>query len=385
MAAAATTASCSGQTGQTAKTVRAYSPEMNHMEMLSMTQQPGWSLLAGTQWLGTAYTNVVKGVNEQLNACFCSDGGRSYTQSPMFKSGTSDGKSIYLNLMSTVDYLDFVFRRQFPVIKDAVRTKVKTLEQYTEEERRELEEMRVKYYNAAVQYIAQSPGREYVHLRGVTADRVTVEYEFVQDGETVRHSMEAVMTAMYQDFRGPYLNSSDIIWGQRQLLTVTAPAKSFDRAMKDVERMTSTVRFNEQYVAAIDHITMQGIQRSQQDSQRIMNEMAQAEIRHQQNMARQIQETHEYVMRVQRESFANQQASSQRVSQGWRDAIVGVDRYVGVDGEVLEVPVSMGSKVWQSADGGTIYTSDSYLFNPVDFAMDKDGNLTEFRQLQLLK
>jgi hypothetical protein len=45
----------------------------------------------------------------------------------------------------------------------------------------------------------------------------------------------------------------------------------------------------------------------------------------------------------------------------------------------------MGSKAWQSADGGTIYTSDSYLFHAVDNLYDKNGNLQEFRQLQLLK
>ena len=74
-----------------------------------------------------------------------------------------------------------------------------------------------------------------------------------------------------------------------------------------------------------------------------------------------------------------------RVNQGWRDAIVGVDRFMGADGKVVEVPVSMGSKVWQSADAGTILTSDRYLFQPIDNLYDKNGNLQEFRQLQLMK
>ena len=63
---------CGGQTGggiqsvlaQQPKTVRAYAPEMNNMEMLSMTQLPGWQLLAGTQWIGNMYCTSVKGVNE---------------------------------------------------------------------------------------------------------------------------------------------------------------------------------------------------------------------------------------------------------------------------------------------------------------------------------
>jgi hypothetical protein len=41
--------------------------------------------------------------------------------------------------------------------------------------------------------------------------------------------------------------------------------------------------------------------------------------------------------------------------------------------------------VWQHAESGTIYSSDSYLFRAVDYLPDKDGIEREFRQLQLLK
>ncbi|MDR2711475.1 MAG: hypothetical protein LBB65_09205 [Burkholderiales bacterium] len=76
--------------GEQRKTVRAFSPEMNNMEMLSMTQQPDWQILAGTQWLGTTYINTIKGTNEKLNAGFFWDGNRNYTQARTGRSGTME-------------------------------------------------------------------------------------------------------------------------------------------------------------------------------------------------------------------------------------------------------------------------------------------------------
>jgi len=46
--------------------------------------------------------------------------------------------------------------------------------------------------------------------------------------------------------------------------------------------MLSTVRFNEAYITALNSIVMQGIQRNEAETRHIQNEMAQAEVRHQQ-------------------------------------------------------------------------------------------------------
>jgi hypothetical protein len=197
--------------------------------------------------------------------------------------------------------------------------------------------------------------------------------------------MDVFISATYTDFRGPYLNISTIQWCQNYLLTGTAPVKNKEKVEKDLKKMLSSIQWNEQYIAALNNIVMEGMRRNDAETRRIQNEMAQAEIRHQQNMARQIQETNDYVNRTRQEVYANRQASQERINQGWHDAIIGVDRYMGTDGKVVEVPVSMGNKVWQNAEAGTIYTSDSYLFNSVANLPDKDGIVREFRQLQLLK
>ncbi|GHT43854.1 hypothetical protein FACS189438_1850 [Bacteroidia bacterium] len=378
--------SCNGQTVlEQAKTVRACSPDMGNMEMLSMTQPPGWSLLAGTQWTGNSYTNSIKGVNDKLGAAFFIDMNRPYMQTPMFKSGTTDGKTVYLDLMSAADYLDFVFRRQFSHVANAKRTQLKTLGQYSEAERQQLEQQRQATYNSTVNYLAQSSGGSFTRVVKQTADRALAEYKWVQDGDTIVHSMEVIIGASFQEIRSAYLNTTQILWSQNTLWTATAPAKNIKQMEKDFAQMIPTIKFNDQYIAALNNRVREGMQRNEAETRRIQNEMAVAEVRHQQNMARQIMETQEYVANARREVNANRQASMERINQGWTDAIKGVDRYVGTDGKVVEVPVSMGSKVWQSAEGGTIYTSDSYLFSPVANLPDKDGIVREFRQLQLLK
>jgi hypothetical protein len=149
--------------------------------------------------------------------------------------------------------------------------------------------------------------------------------------------------------------------------------------------MLQTIKFNEQYTAACNNIVKQGIAYNDAQTRRIMNEMTVSEMQHRQKMAGMMQETNDYIANNRREVNANRQASMERINNGWRDAIVGVDRFVGTDGKVLEVPTSAGHNVWQSAEGGTIYSSDSYIFSPVAGLPDKDGVVREFRQLQLLK
>jgi hypothetical protein len=149
--------------------------------------------------------------------------------------------------------------------------------------------------------------------------------------------------------------------------------------------MISSIQINDAYKAALDNIVMQGMQREDAIMRRRVNEMAQAEVNHQRRMTQMMTETNEYIANVQRESFANQRASQNRISEGWTDAITGVNRFIGSDGKVVQVPVSAGSHAWQSADGGTIVTSDSYLFKAVDNLYDKDGRVAEFREMQLLK
>ncbi len=367
------------------KTVCAYAPEMNNMEMLCMTQMPGWKLLAGTQWIGNSFCNSIKGVNENLNATFFYDGNRNYAHSDKAKSAISDANGVYLSLMPAADYLDYVFHSQFPNVKNAKRTILKTKETFPEAEQQQLEEKRMEMYNAVAQMYRQSAGAAYTQVRNQTADRASAEYEWVQDGETIVHFMEVVLLATYTDITGPYAYSSYITWNQYEMLTATYPAKNKAKAKEDVDKMVKSVTPNEQYMATLRNIVQQGMQAVEQQMRRTMSEMAQAEMRHQQKMTKMIQETNDYISKTQRESFANQQASKERISQGWRDAIVGVDRYVGNDGKVVEIPTSMGSSAWQSADGGTIYTSDSYMFKAVDNLYDKDGRVQEFRQMQLLK
>jgi len=367
------------------KTVHAYAPDMNNMEMLRMTQLPGWQLLAGTQWIGNAYCTTIKGVNDNLDAYFIYDGNRNYTQTSMAQSGTTDGRLIYLNVMSAADYLDYAFRRQFPNVQGARRTMLKTLDMYSEAERRQVEEYRVAMYNSSVQFNRQSAGGQYTHVRAQTADRATAEYKWVQNGDSIGHAMEVFINATYTDFRGPYGSSSTVSWSQGWMITATAPVKNKKKMMEDMEKMFSSLKWNEQYIATLNSIVMAGMQREDAEVRRIQAEMAQSAMRHQQRMAQIMQETQEYRANVSREVFANREASQARINQGWRDAIVGVDRFMGTDGKVVEVPVSMGSKVWQSADAGTIYTSDRYLFSPIDNLYDKNGNWQEFRQLQLMK
>ena len=370
------------------KIVRAFDPNMNGMEMLSIEQQPGWTLLAGTDWVGVSnYTNCLKGVNEKMNAMFYSEGGRSYIQNQYNQSGTADGKAVYLNYMSATEYLDYVFHRQFPNLNNAKRTMLKTVDQFSEEERNQLEEKRILNYNNMVQSISQLPNAQMFKIQGQYVDRSVAEYKWVDEkGDSIVHKMDVIVHATVEDILNPYASTTRmILWSQEVIYTSTSPVKNSEKINKDIEKMLSTITFNQQYFAACNNIIQQGIERNQYHVRRIQNEMAVAEMRHQQKLADMNRETQEYISNVRREVFANREASRERVSQGWRDAIVGVDRFVGTDGNVVEVPVSAGHNVWQSADGGTIYSSDSYLFNPITTLPDKDGIDREFRQLQLLK
>ena len=378
------------------KTVRAYSPEMNNMEMLTMTQMPGWQILAGVQWFSNVFFASIKGVNESANASFFYDDARGYEHSPTAQSATTNGRTVYLNVMSAADYLDYVFRNQFPNVQGAKRTKLTTMDMLPESELRELEELRVTRYNETLAVSKRFIGSENVHITAQTIDRASAEYRWVQDGDSVIHFMEVIINATYRNTVNPYFTTSSIGWGQEWLITSTMPVKNAKKMTEDINRMLSSRKWNEQFVAALNNIGNEGVQRTNAEIMRMRDEaaqahlrhqqeMAQSQMRHQQNMAQQIMETQDYVANVRRDVNANRQASMERVNQGWRDAIVGVDRYMGADGKVLEVPVSMGSKVWQSAEGGTVYTSDSYLFNPIASLPDKDGIVREFRQLQLMK
>ena len=384
---------CGGQSGQAGftvfaeqpKTVRAYAPEMNNMEMLSMTQQPGWRLLAGTQWIGNMFTNSIKGVNESLNANFYFDSDRRYMQSSNVKSGATDQNHVYLNVMSAANYLDFVFRRQFPNVKNARRTKLKTIDQFSEAERQQLEEQRVELYNTTLQFMQQTGGT-HTQFLGTTADRSEVEYKWVQDGDTIVHLMGTIILAAYTNYHHYGLPPiSTVNWSQGPMLTITAPTKNVKKVEEDIRKMFPTMKWNEQYMTVLSNIVWEDVRRKVADIQRMQGEMAQAQIRHQQRMSQILQETHEYTYNVRREAIANRQASQQRINQGWRDVVVGVDRFMGTDGKVVEVPVSAGHNVWQNAESGTIYSSDSYLFRAVDYLPDKDGIERQFRQLQLMK
>ena len=364
------------------KTVRAYSPNMVDVEMLSMTQKPGWSLLAGTQWIGNTYCNSVMGVNDKLGGYFSMDGPRAYTHDDY---SYPNGLTVYLKFMSAADYMDYVFRRQFPGVKDAQRTRLMTIDQFSEAEQRQLEEQRQVSYNSSVQYSRQLPNAANFRIKDQTIDRSYAEYKWVQNGDTIVHAMDVVINATHQEFVSPYFQSSMVLWTQQLMLTYTGPVKHIVKVKEAVEQMLGSVKYNSQYLTALNNIVAEGMQRHSAETQRIMNEMAISELKHQQNMARQIQETQEYVMNTRREVFANRQASMERVNQGWTDVIRGVNRYTDGEGKVMEVPVSAGSNVWHSAEGGTIYSSDSYLFNSTANLPDKDGIVREFRQLQLLK
>jgi hypothetical protein len=313
---------------------------------------PGWQLLAGTQRIGNSFTHSLKGVNDNLNANYFYDGNRGYTQSQMGKPGTFDGKTVYLNLMSAADYLDYVFRRQFPNVQGARRTMLKTIDRFSEAERQELENPRMQLHYATLQLLQQTPGSQNMHLRQTTADRSLAEYKWVQDGDTIVHTMEVVLTAQYSEYRALYHNSSEITWNQNWLSTVTCPAKNKKKAEADIAQMKASAKFNNEYAATLNAIMQQDIRnmqaevyRQDMEVRRIQAEMAQAQIRHQQRQAQILNETAEHANNVFREVHANRQATMSRVNQGWRDVLVGVDRYMGTDGKVMEVPTSMGSKV----------------------------------------
>ena len=49
------------------------------------------------------------------------------------------------------------------------------------------------------------------------------------------------------------------------------------------------------------------------------------------------------------------------------------------DGTVVDIPIGSGSQVWSNSDASTIYSSDSYFFNP------NIGSTIEYQQMQLLR
>ena len=139
--------------------------------------------------------------------------------------------------------------------------------------------------------------------------------------------------------------------------------------------MCASVKLDQQYQAVINAI-QQG--RNDQMKSMVMKGIANNQ-RQAAMLSRQLQNNANEISDIQMSMYESTSATQDRVTALRSEAIREVNPYVNSDGTVVDIPIGSGSQVWSNSDASTIYSSDSYFFNP------NIGSTIEFQQMQLLR
>ena len=180
----------------------------------------------------------------------------------------------------------------------------------------------------------------------VTTDLALVEYTCAKKG---RRYEGAVLCGMM------YTQMNDaVLWQTKSLIFIQAHEGKLAAHEKDMAAIMANSAINPAWIETVGQITnyLQKQKINAQQAQIMANDAA---------LKRQMQETHEHIMKNQRDVYNDRQASMSRVNQGWTDAITGTDRWSG-GGSTYSAPTGYGY-AWRGPNDQTYYTNDSG-FNP---------------------
>ena len=180
----------------------------------------------------------------------------------------------------------------------------------------------------------------------VTTDLALVEYTCAKKG---RRYEGAVLCGMM------YTQMNDaVLWQTKSLIFIQAHEGKLAAHEKDMAAIMANSAINPAWIETVGQITnyLQKQKINAQQAQIMTNDAA---------LKRQMQETHEHIMKNQRDVYNDRQASMSRVNQGWTDAITGTDRWSG-GGSTYSAPTGYGY-AWRGPNDQTYYTNDSG-FNP---------------------
>jgi hypothetical protein len=194
----------------------------------------------------------------------------------------------------------------------------------------------------------------------VTSDVALVEYTCSKNGRNYEGS---VMVGAYYTAA-----PTSVIWNTTAMIAVYAHEGKLAAYEKDIAALMGNTLINPAWEQVRGQVTnyMQQQKISAQEAQIRMSDAA---------LQRQIRDTHEHIMKNQRETFANRQDSMSRVSRGWTNAITGTDTWSG-GGETYSAPTGY-DYAWKSGDK-TYYTNDS-TFNP-NHSSDFSGDWSQMEK-----
>lgn len=377
------TATVSNKTRQ----VTLHDPYMQNAEVLTMDCLPGWQIIGRVDqeefMKGMGSPNIqVKGSDGTRQMGFYFEQIRSYYDEA---DGVPEGQrhpllqTIKRPYTTAGDYLDFVAKTQFPDAESVELVELVDHDKLPPEQQTELQKFGQTFLDAVRQGLARSAmGSGFAQILNAYPDMAIANYKVKPPkGDAFYHTL--IARFFVYDLRMPYGTMNMInrrYWSVIDLRTATAPdEKALEIVGKEMATMCASVKLDQQYQATINAI--------KQGRNNRMKSMIMAGIARNQeqaaNLSRQLQENANEISDIQMSMYESTSAMQDRVTALQSEAIREVNPYVNSDGTVVDIPIGSGSQVWSNSDASTIYSSDSYFFNP------NIGSTIEYQQMQLLR
>lgn len=377
------TATVSKETRQ----VTLHDPYMQNAKVLTMDCLPGWQIIGRVDqeefMKGIGSPNIqVKGSDGTRQMGFYFEQIRSYYDEA---DGVPEGQrhpllqTIKRAYTTAGDYLNFVTKTQFPDAESIELVELVDHDKLPPEQKTELQKFGQIFLDAVRQGLARSAmGSGFAQIMNAYPDMAIAVYKVKSPkGDAFYHMLMAKF--FIHDLRMPSGTMNMInrrYWSVIDLRTATAPdEKAMEVASQEMATMCASVKLDQQYQATINAIA-QG--RNDRMKSMVMDGIAKNQ-RQAAMLSRQIQENASEISDIQMSMYESTSAMQDRVTALQSEAIREVNPYVNSDGTVVDIPIGSGSQVWSNSDASTIYSSDSYFFNP------NIGSTIEFQQMQLLR
>ena len=206
--------------------------------------------------------------------------------------------------------------------------------------------------NAAIPKVRQRYASSVYNVKSITSDAAQVEFMFTADG----HVWEgvAVLGAIYSSVSTNDGRINFVNWETTPFIVLGAQEGRAEAYSNDVAVIIGNSSINPAWRETVDQLQSLLQQRALEKSEldKLASDAA---------LRQQLQDTHNYITRTQREVFNNRQASMSNVNRGWSNTVAGVDTWSG-GGESYSAPAGY-NYAWRSSNGNTYYTNDS-TFNP---------------------
>jgi hypothetical protein len=265
------------------------------------------------------------------------------------------------NPISAADYISEVLKLVYPKASDLRMLDVQKPRELAEH----FEKNIVPGFNERlrIQVSQMDPG---TRGEGVTYDVARVKFSYVYEG--IRYEGHAQTGTLYLTFGWPttfggYTRSVE--WWTDNVLITAARAGQYDAHKDEFAMILGNSRTDPVWVNLVAQYGLQ-LRQMKNEQIRIEGEAIRRSFqRDLQSMNRQ-------------EVIANANQSNSNVLEGWGDAITGVDRWRGGDGDTYSAPTGY-DYMWQNSNGDMVPTNDS-TFNP-NYSSDYSGDWTQMEQV----